>query len=121
MIYGTDAVNERTADLLDEYFSGKVSELQLPLLLVGTEFQKLVWNMLMQILYGRTMSYKELAVKLGKPEAIRAVANAVACNAISIFVPCHRVVGTSGLLTGYNGGLEAKHFLLDLESTHLES
>ena len=91
----------------------------MPLLLVGTDFQRQVWNALLQIPYGTTMSYGALAQRLGSATAVRTVANAVGANAISIFVPCHRVVGSDGMLTGYAGGLEAKRSLLDLEQTAL--
>ena len=80
-----------------------------------TDFQKSVWKQLLEIPYGETVSYAELAVRLGRPDAVRAVANANGANAISIFVPCHRVIGSGQTLTGYGGGLEAKRFLLELE------
>ena len=87
----------------------------IPLLLVGTDFQKKVWEQLLAIPYGETVSYGELAASLGMPSAVRAVANANGANAISIFVPCHRVTGSGQTLTGYGGGLDAKRFLLELE------
>lgn len=101
--------------LLNQYFEGKEIELNIPLLLVGTDFQKKVWNALMKIPYGETVSYSNLAHKLGCPKSIRAVANAIGANPLSIVVPCHRIIGANGHLTGYAGGLEAKKFLLDLE------
>ena len=87
---------------LDEYFAGKRKTFDLPLMFVGTEFQKSVWNALLSIPYGR-------------PKAVRAVAGANGANAISIIVPCHRVIGSDHSLTGYGGGIEAKQYLLDLE------
>ena len=87
----------------------------IPLLFIGTEFQKNVWHKLLEIPYGKTVSYGELAKLLGIPKAVRAVANANGANAISIFAPCHRVIGSDHSLTGYGGGLAAKRLLLDLE------
>lgn len=104
---------------LDEYFRRERRTFDLPLLLVGSDFQRTVWQCLMTIPYGTTVSYGELARRLGCPQAVRAVANANGANAISIIVPCHRVVGTDRSLTGYGGGLPAKRFLLDLESNAL--
>ena len=100
---------------LDEYFAGSRREFDIPLLFVGTDFQKRVWNELLCIPYGHTVSYGEMARNIGMPSAVRAVANANGANAISIFAPCHRVIGSDGSLTGYGGGLEAKRFLLALE------
>ena len=87
----------------------------IPLLFVGTDFQKRVWKLLLKIPYGQTISYGTMAEKLGNPQAIRAVANANGANAISIFAPCHRVIGSNNSLTGYGGGLNAKKYLLQLE------
>lgn len=100
---------------LDEYFDKKRTIFDLPLLFVGTDFQKSVWEALMEIPYGKTKSYLELAQLLGDEKAIRAVATANGANAISIIVPCHRVIGSDGSLTGYAGGLNAKKKLLQLE------
>ena len=101
---------------LDEYFRKQRSNFDLPLLFTGTVFQKKVWNKLLEIPYGKTVSYRELACQLDIPNAVRAVANANGANAISIFVPCHRVIGSNHTLTGYAGGLEAKKMLLTLEN-----
>ena len=101
---------------LDEYFLHQRREFDIPLLFVGTDFQKKVWNELLKIPYGKTISYGDLAKRIGMPNAVRAVANANAVNAISIIAPCHRVIGSDGTLTGYGGGLERKRFLLELES-----
>jgi len=104
---------------LEAYFSGEQREFALPLLLVGTEFQKQVWQALQQIPYGTTLSYGALATRLGMPNAVRAVANAVGGNGLSIIVPCHRILGINHALTGYAGGLEAKQYLLELERNNL--
>lgn len=109
------AVTQEAARQLDEYFSGQRTAFRVPLLLAGTAFQQAVWRALADVPYGQTVSYGGLAERMGCPAAVRAVANANGANAVSIFVPCHRVIGTNRLLTGYGGGLEAKKFLLDLE------
>lgn len=101
---------------LDEYFAGERTEFSLPLDPSGTEFQQRVWDALRTIPYGQTWSYMELAQTLGNPLAIRAVAAANGKNPISIIVPCHRVVGSDGSLTGFAGGLDRKRFLLEQES-----
>lgn len=101
---------------LSEYFAGKRNDFSVPLFLVGTAFQKTVWQKLLEIPYGKTRSYKEQAIALGNLEGIRAVANANGKNKIAILVPCHRVIGTDGQLTGYAGGLSRKRFLLELET-----
>ena len=100
---------------LEVYFQGLRKTFDIPLLLVGTEFQKSVWQGLLQIPFGTTASYKELAQNIDNKTAVRAVASAVGTNAISIFIPCHRIIGADGSLTGYAGGLEAKKKLLKLE------
>ena len=100
---------------LDEYFNGERTVFEVPLLFVGTEFQKSVWYKLLEIPYGSTVSYGELAKQLDLPKAVRAVAAANGANAISIFAPCHRVIGSNRTLVGYGGGLPAKKRLLDLE------
>lgn len=108
-------VLEETARQLSEYFSGKRREFSLPLSPKGTEFQLRVWRALETIPYGETRSYGDMARLIGSPKACRAVGMANHRNPISIIVPCHRVVGANGSLTGYGGGLDAKRFLLDLE------
>jgi methylated-DNA-[protein]-cysteine S-methyltransferase len=100
---------------LTEYFAGTRTEFDLPLAMPGTDFQQQVWAGLRQIPYGETISYGELARRLGKPNASRAVGLANGRNPVSIIVPCHRVVGSTGRLTGYGGGLDRKARLLDLE------
>ena len=112
---GASAVIERAAAQLDEFFSGERREFDVPLLSIGTDFQKKVWNELLKIPYGKTVSYGELARRIGVPKAVRAVAAANGANAVSIFIPCHRVIGGDGSLTGYAGGLAVKKLLLDLE------
>ncbi|WP_370654832.1 methylated-DNA--[protein]-cysteine S-methyltransferase [Prescottella sp. R16] len=100
---------------LAEYFAGDRTEFTVPLAPVGTEFQQRVWAALRTIEYGDTWTYLQLAEQLGNPAAIRAVAAANGRNPIGIVVPCHRVIGSDGSLTGYAGGLDRKRFLLDLE------
>ena len=112
---GAGAVFERTEAQLDEYFAGRRREFDLPLVFHGTPFQRSVWTALLDIPYGETASYGELARLLGKPAAARAVGLANGKNPISIVVPCHRVIGSTGSLTGYGGGLERKQYLLDFE------
>ncbi|PSF11793.1 cysteine methyltransferase [Marinobacter fuscus] len=111
-----DDLLNRARQQLNEYFAGQRRTFDLPLMLVGTPFQKQVWSALQQIPYGTTASYRQLAELLGEPKAVRAVAGANGANALSIFVPCHRVIGSDGRLTGYAGGLAAKTALLSLET-----
>lgn len=100
---------------LDQYFDGTLKTFDLPLLLEGTDFQKRVWNALQEIPYGKTKSYKEIAEKVNSPKAYRAVGTANNKNPISIVIPCHRVIGSSGKLVGYGGGLDIKETLLNIE------
>lgn len=100
---------------LNEYFEGKRNTFSLELDPIGTDFQKEVWGALLTIPYGETRSYTQIANQLGNPKAVRAVGAANGRNPISIIVPCHRVIGASGALTGFAGGLEAKACLLSLE------
>ena len=106
----------QTRQEIDEYFQGKRKIFTVPLLMLGSEFQKSVWNALLQIPYGKTVSYLELAKSIENEKAVRAVANANGANAISIIIPCHRIIGTNGKLTGYAGGLELKKKLLTIEN-----
>ena len=101
---------------LEQYFRGDREKFNLPLLTPGSEFQKDVWKGLQKIPYGTTRSYKEQAKAMGRPEAVRAVANANGANRIAIIVPCHRVIGADGKLVGYGGGLWRKKRLLALEN-----
>ncbi len=100
---------------LDDYFAGRRARFDLTLRLAGTPFQERVWRALLEIPYGETITYAGLAAEIGVPAAVRAVGAANGQNPLSIVVPCHRVVGSNGSLTGYGGGLEAKRWLLDLE------
>lgn len=106
---------EKLKSELDEYFKQKRASFTVAIDLVGTDFQKQVWNELLKIPYGQTISYLEQSKRLGNEKAVRAVANANGRNKISIIVPCHRVIGSNGTLTGYASGLDNKRFLLNLE------
>ena len=100
---------------LDEYFKGKRHEFTFPYQLEGTSFQKMVWNALNEIPYSKTWSYKEIALSIGNEKAVRAVGSANGKNKLSIVIPCHRVIGSNGTLTGYAGGLWRKEWLLHHE------
>ena len=106
---------QKTANQLNSYFHGELKEFDIPLLLNGTPFQKQVWQALMEIPYGQTCSYKDVAEKIGNPKAVRAVGLANNKNKIPIIIPCHRVIGTNGKLVGYAGGLKVKQQLIELE------
>lgn len=112
----TTSVLEEAKRQLDGYFAGNRKAFTIPLHLVGTDFQQQVWNELLNIPYGATISYKEIAQNIGKPKAVRAVAGAIGANGISILIPCHRVIGSDKSLTGYAGGLKAKKMLLQIET-----
>jgi len=103
---------------LDEYFQGKRTTFSLPFKLIGTPFQLAVWKELQNIPYGQTTSYKEIAQKINKPKAYRAVGMANNKNPLPIIIPCHRVIGSNGKLIGYAGGLNLKNYLLELEKSH---
>lgn len=103
---------------LDEYFQGKRTTFSLPFKLIGTPFQLAVWKELQNIPYGKTTSYKEIAQKINKPKAYRAVGMANNKNPLPIIIPCHRVIGSNGKLIGYAGGLKLKNYLLELEKSH---
>ena len=107
-------------DQLDAYFAGDLTEFDVPLRLEGTEFQRRVWAGLLEIPYGETTSYGQLATRIGQPTASRAVGLANGRNPVGIIVPCHRVIGSTGALTGYGGGVDRKRALLDLERAHRE-
>jgi methylated-DNA-[protein]-cysteine S-methyltransferase len=104
---------------LQAYFRGELREFDVPLALQGTEFQRRVWNALRGIPYGETISYLQLAERIGNPRAVRAVGLANGSNPIPIIVPCHRVIGSDGSLTGFGGGISTKKKLLELESKQL--
>ena len=112
---GENGVIRKTRSQLDEYFGGSRRTFDLPLRPVGTAFQCEVWSMLEKIPYGETWSYGDVARRLGRPQAVRAVGAANGRNPIPIVVPCHRVIGADGSLTGFGGGLPTKQFLLALE------
>lgn len=114
---GANKIIKQTIKQLDEYFSGKRTSFNLPINPKGTEFQKKVWKELEKIPYGETCTYKDIALRIGNPNASRAVGNANNKNPISIIVPCHRVIGKNKKLVGYAGGLDKKEKLLTLEKT----
>lgn len=116
---GSNGILKQTVRELDEYFARLRQTFSIPLQPVGTEFQKRVWQTLTEIPYGETRSYMDIAREVGNPKGVRAVAQAIGANCISIIVPCHRVVGSNKKLTGFAGGLEAKRILLDLEKAEL--
>lgn len=113
--YRGPRTEDRIIDQLNEYFAGKRREFDLPLAPRGTEFQLACWNELQRIPFGSTISYSELARRIGRPNAVRAVGAANGANPIPIIIPCHRVIGANGTLTGYGGGLHIKRALLALE------
>jgi O-6-methylguanine DNA methyltransferase len=120
IIVKDDLVRNRQAiNQLDEYFTGKRQQFDLPLDMRGTQFQLSVWHALLQVAYGEMRTYKDIAQSLGRPTATRAVGHANGCNPIAIIVPCHRIIGSDGGLTGYAGGLHLKRALLDLERSTL--
>jgi len=115
---GSSPTFEILSKELDEYFTGKRKVFTVPLSVPGSPFQQKVWDLLQKIPYGSTRTYAEQANAIGSVNAIRAVARANGDNRVAIIIPCHRVIGSDGSLTGYGGGLLRKKFLLDLESSH---
>lgn len=115
---GETPLIQKAAAQLTEYFDGKRTDFDLPLAFHGTDFQMSVWKALQTIPAGETRSYKDVAAMAGNPKANRAVGMANYCNPIAILIPCHRVTGQNGGLTGYAGGLPAKKYLLELEKRH---
>jgi methylated-DNA-[protein]-cysteine S-methyltransferase len=109
---------KKTARQLNEYFAGDRQEFELDLAPDGTTFQVEVLEALRGIPYGETCTYRDIAVAVGRPKAVRAVGNANGRNPLPIVIPCHRVIGSDGSLTGFGGGIEAKRYLLDLEQQH---
>ena len=107
---------DEVREQLDAYFAGEREDFDLPLALHGTDFQRRVWEQLTRIPYGETISYSQLALRLGDPKLVRAVGLANGRNPVSIIVPCHRVIGADGSLVGYGGGLERKQWLLEHEA-----
>jgi methylated-DNA-[protein]-cysteine S-methyltransferase len=112
---GEDKILANARRQLDSYFAGKLKAFDLPLAPQGTEFQRRVWDALLKIPYGVTRSYGQQAAAIHSPKAVRAVGLANGRNPIAIIIPCHRVIGSNGSLTGYGGGMERKRLLLDLE------
>ena len=106
---------KETRKQLDEYFDMTRKEFDIPLITVGTDFQKSVWKALLKVPYGTTLSYLQLAKDINNEKAVRAVASANGANSIGIIIPCHRIIGSNGKLTGYGGGLPLKKKLLELE------
>jgi len=114
-----DEILGETRKQLDEYLCGNRTFLNIPVLMVGTDFQKSVWNALLKVPYGKTASYLDLAKAIDNEKSVRAVAGANGANAIAIIIPCHRIIGSNGDLVGYGGGLAVKKQLLNLEQGYL--
>jgi methylated-DNA-[protein]-cysteine S-methyltransferase len=114
---GNTPVLNKLERQLNEYFRNKRTEFNLPLLLIGTDFQKSVWKALAEIKYGQTRTYSDLAEMTGRPDAVRAIASAIGSNAISIIIPCHRIIGKNSSSGGYAGGMNTKKKLLELENS----
>jgi len=121
VVQDSNGITKQTEAELNEYFTGERKEFTVPLEVTGSEFQKKVWEQLMDIPYGSTRSYKEQAASIGNLKAIRAVATANGSSHIAIIIPCHRVIGSNGSLTGYSGGLWRKRYLLKLERSNVEN
>ena len=113
---GSSSVIEKTKTQLDDYFAGKRKVFNIPLCPFGTDFQLQVWKSLLDIPYGETRSYMDIAWNIGNPKGVRAVAQAIGANGIDILIPCHRVISSNHSLTGYAGGLDKKKYMLELES-----
>jgi len=118
MVEGDNVHLKTLKKQLKEYFCGERKEFTIPLVTPGSEFQQAVWKELQNIQFGSTRSYQEQAIALSRSESVRAVANANGMNRISIIIPCHRVIGSDGRLTGYGGGLRRKKWLLDHEKKY---
>lgn len=118
LIEQDDAVLREAKRQIDEYLCGRRTEFDIPLLIVGSEFQSRVWRELMKVPYGATATYSQIARRMGNERAARAVGNACKANPIAIIVPCHRIIGGGGGLVGYGGGLSLKERLLKLERTN---
>ena len=118
---GRNAIIDLAIAQLDEYFAGKRFCFDLPLALHGTAFQEKVWQAVSEIPYGETASYADIAAAIERPRAVRAVGAANGANPIPLIIPCHRIIGKSGNLVGYGGGLELKRCLLDLEAKYTNS
>lgn len=116
---GANALTRNACEQLARYFTGQGAQLNIPLLTKGTAFQQQVWAAIAQIPPGKTCSYTDLAITLHKPSAVRAIASACGRNPLCIFIPCHRIVGKQGALSGYVAGIEFKQQLLNLEKTYV--
>jgi len=116
-----DEILQKTRLQINEYFNMQRRTFDIPILMVGTDFQRNVWEALLKVPYGTTSTYLQLAKEIDNKKAVRAVANANAANAIGIIIPCHRIIGTNGELTGYAGGLPLKKQLLELEQNLVTS
>ena len=119
IVSGTNRVLRQLQKQIKEYFEGQRIEFDLPMVMTGTSFQKKVWKALQEIPFGKTMTYQSLTNQMGNPKAIRAVAGANGANKMAIIIPCHRVIGSDGSLTGYAGGIWRKQWLLDHESEQI--
>ncbi|MFT4693294.1 MAG: methylated-DNA-[protein]-cysteine S-methyltransferase [Francisella sp.] len=119
LVFEENEILSQTKNELDKYFKGQLKGFSTPLKLTGTDFQKKVWQALLQISYGKTISYKQESINIDNEKAFRAVANANGKNPISIIIPCHRVVNSNGKLGGYTGGIKKKIYLLNLEKINL--
>lgn len=115
MVEGTHPLHKRVEKQMDEYFEGKRTVFEFPILTIGTDFEKAVWRELQNIPYGQTRTYLQIAKAMGNPRAVRAVGRANGRNKICIAIPCHRVIGSNGSLTGYASGLPRKKYVLDFE------
>ncbi|RKZ50150.1 MAG: cysteine methyltransferase [Candidatus Parabeggiatoa sp. nov. 3] len=115
----SDETLEKTRKQLNEYLNGERREFDLPILMVGTDFQKKVWYALMKVSYGTISTYLKLAKDINNEKAVRAVASANGANSIGLIIPCHRIIGSNGKLVGYGGGLPVKKRLLNLERSNL--
>jgi O-6-methylguanine DNA methyltransferase len=120
LVSGANEMTARLAAELEAYFAGRLEEFTVPVATRGTPFQEQVWRHLREVPYGTTATYGELARRIGRPKAVRAVARANGDNRLAILVPCHRIVGSDGSLTGYGGGLWRKQRLLELEGARLD-
>ncbi|MDO5104980.1 methylated-DNA--[protein]-cysteine S-methyltransferase [Capnocytophaga sp.] len=120
LIFTENCLTSLLENELDQYFNKQLTQFSVPLDSIGTPFQQKVWQLLLQIPYGKTISYKEQSERYSDPKAIRAIASANGKNKISILIPCHRVIGNNGKLTGYAGGIWRKKALLELEQSNLQ-
>lgn len=118
MIHGTTPFIELAETELSQYLQGNLTIFSVPLDIRGSAFQLKVWDALLNVKYGKIVSYLDIAKKIGRPEAVRAVANANGQNGIAVIIPCHRVIGSDGSLTGYGGGVTIKKRSLQIESEH---